>query len=299
MTHFRCKARFCLLLLLLRANDAAASVCHPIAENRIALQLYSVASLAQPHAGQDPSAALGDLFETLHEIGYRNMERFGGTLGVTPDAYRAAAQAARIKIIGDHGPLDATAWDRHLAEAAAFDQAYVGSEGFGPPGIGTRDAVLATARNLNARGQAAAARGLHLYVHNHEAEFSTKYPYDVDRNGHPRTVSAWEIVAANTDPNLVNFEIDVHWARRAFGLDHFDALLAFLRKYAPRIAMLHVKDTAADGSITDLGRGTTDWPRLFDAAGPGVRYYVWEYDDPPDPMASARIAYRYLRCTRP
>ena len=37
---------------------------------------------------------------------------------------------------------------------------------------------------------------------------------------------------------------------------------------------------------------------VFAAAGPTVRYYIWEYDNPPDPVASARIAYRYLTCQR-
>jgi sugar phosphate isomerase/epimerase len=300
MTHFRCKARLWLWLLLVPVGGGMASAaCRPVPADKIALQLYSVARLAQPRSGQDPAATLTGLFKTLHEIGYRNVERFGGTLGVAPDAYRAAAHAAQIGIIGSHDPLDAETWERYLTEAAAFGQRYVGSAGFGPPGLDTLEHVLATARNLNARGRAAAAHGLHLYVHNHQAEFETRYRYDIDGNARPRPVSAWEIVAANTDPALVSFEIDVHWARRAFGLERFDDLLAFLRKYAARIVMLHVKETAADGSITDLGRGTTDWARLFDAAGEGVRYYIWEYDDPPDPLASARIAYRYLRCARP
>ncbi len=34
--------------------------------------------------------------------------------------------------------------------------------------------------------------------------------------------SAWEIVAANTDPRYVHFEVDIHWARVGIGLDKFD-----------------------------------------------------------------------------
>ena len=56
--------------------------------------------------------------------------------------------------------------------------------------------------------------------------------------------------------------------------------------------------TAADGAITDLGKGITDWPAVFAAAGSHVRYYVWEYDGDPDPFKSADIAYRTLSCAR-
>ena len=103
-------------------------------------------------------------------------------------------------------------------------------------------------------------------------------------------------MAANTDPKLVHFEVDVHWTRVGFGLDKFNDVLAFLRAHRDRIEILHVKDSAPDGAITDLGRGTTDWAKVFEAAGPQIRYYIWEYDDDPDPFRSAAIAWRTLTC---
>ena len=116
--------------------------------------------------------------------------------------------------------------------------------------------------------------------------------------GRAETATAWEIVAAKTDPRYVSFEIDVHWARLANGLENFDDLLAFLQKHRNRIVLLHIKDTAPDGKIADLGRGTTDWRRLIAAAGPQIAYYLWEFDGPPAPMESARIAYAYMTCGR-
>ena len=75
--------------------------------------------------------------------------------------------------------------------------------------------------------EAAAAEGLTLYVHNHTGEFDNRFLYD-HGDGKPVMTSAWEIVAANTDPRFVQFEIDVFWARLAFKPDRFDDLLAFL-----------------------------------------------------------------------
>jgi hypothetical protein len=39
-------------------------------------------------------------------------------------------------------------------------------------------------------------------MHNHAAEVSTTYSYDIKKNGKPEMVSALEIVAANTDPPM-------------------------------------------------------------------------------------------------
>ena len=234
----------------------------------------------------------------MHAIGFRNMEGLGDRLPAPVAAYKTALQNAGILQMSSHRPLDRARWNAILDEAVALGQSHVGAPGFGEPGIGSLKDTLATAANLNAFGKAAAAKGLRLYVHNHDEEIKTKYSYDLDKTGHPRMVSAWEIVAANTDPRYVHFEVDIHWTRIGFGLDKFDDMLAFLRQYRSRIEMLHVKDTAANGAITDLGKGTTNWPAVFEAAGPRIAYYVWEYDDDPAPFQSAEIAYRYLSCEK-
>ena len=105
----------------------------------------------------------------------------------------------------------------------------------------------------------------------------------------------------NTDPSLVTFEIDVHWALEGLNYNQ-DALVAFLRKYSKRISMLHVKGsdpTQNPGTIpsTDFARITdaggpkdvTDWKRIFEAAA-DVDYYHWEYDMSPDAFASSKVA---------
>ncbi len=295
-------ATFGLLLTVHGANAA----CTPLSDNKIGFQLYNMLGamippdkMAAAVAGGPvtiPIPTLASTFARMHAIGFRNMEGLGDRLPAPLAAYKAAMRKNGLAQIGSHRPLDKMKWNAILDEAMALGQTDIGAPGFGEPGIGSLKDTLATAANLNTFGQAAAAKGLRLYVHNHDSEIKTKYLYDLDRNGHARMVSAWEIVAANTDPRLVHFEVDVHWTRVGFGLDRFADVLAFLRQYRSRIEMLHVKDTAADGSIVDLGKGTTDWPAIFAAAGPQIHYYIWEYDDDPDPFKSADIAYRYLRC---
>jgi len=293
--------------LLLLAGSASAA-CIPVPQSKIAFQLYNMLGAMIPAkdmpaavAGGPVAISLSTLDSTLAKmsaIGFTNMEGLGDRLPAPRTDYQKLLRKNGVAQFSSHRPLDETRWPAILDEAVALGQSHVGAPGFGEPGIGSLKDTLATAANLNRFGKAAAARGLRLYVHNHDEEIKTRYLYDLDRNGRPRMATAWEIVAANTDPRIVHFEVDVHWTRVGFGLDHFADVLGFLRRYRARIDMLHVKDTDARGGITDLGKGTTDWPAVFAAAGPGIRYYIWEYDDDPTPFASAAIAYHTLRCEK-
>ena len=165
---------------------------------------------------------------------------------------------------------------------------------------------------LNELGTKARAKGLWVYGHNHDAEFATKLQYDVNGDGVKETVPAIEVVMLNTDPSLVTFEIDVHWALEGLGYNQ-DALVAFLRKYSKRISMLHVKGsdpTQNPGTIpsTDFARITdaggpkdvTDWKRIFDGRGRrrllplGVRHVAGRRS-PPRRSPSNLLELRHVR----
>jgi sugar phosphate isomerase/epimerase len=280
--------------------------CTPIPGEKIALQLYSVRNALQPPAqggrGTTPATAesIDLVFGQLRTIGFRNAELYSGTLGLTIPAYKALLDKHGIHALGAHGSLttDLAVWDKTIANAVELGQSpFIGSAGFtaGNQSINTYDGAMAIAANLNKLGEAAAAKGLRLYMHNHAPEFSTQY--DVPAAGGKTSKMRFiDVIMANTNPRYVHFQIDVHWARVGFGLDKFDELLAFLQSHRDRIDLLHVKDTDSMGRYTDLGKGTTDWVKLFAAAGPQIRYYIWELDDQAHPMPSAQIAYDYLTC---
>ncbi len=309
MSHFRT-----ILIMGSLATSAVAQAvrtCTPLSDAKIAIQMFSMnGALRDPNAapaaagrgarGGTPPAIVDSVLAGLHSIGYKNAE-LAGLFGQPIGTVRPLMEKNQIKVIGNHGNFtaDLSVWDQTIADAKALDQdPMIGSAGYGPPGLnGGIENVLATAANLNKLGEAAAAKGLALYMHNHAAEVSTTYSYDIRKNGKPEMVSALEIVAANTDPRYVHFEIDVHWALNAYKGNQ-DELNAFLNRLKGRIIALHVKDTAPDGKITDLGAGVIDWPRVYAAAGPDVKYYIWEYDGAPEPMKNAEIAYKYMRCMK-
>lgn len=297
--------------------QAGDSGCRPIPARQIAFQLATVmpgfmppgaialpnpdparmragtANPPLPQLAPDP-ARFAAMLAGLRAAGFRNMERFGGTLMLPGDEYARILAQSGIRVFSSHGSLEQPEWSAELDRAQALGQAYVGSWGFGPFGFDTYENVIATAALLDRRGREAAARGLRLIVHDHQAGLTFRYPDKRSGRGRTEPMTAWEIVAARTDPRFVKFEVDIHWARKALGSE--DALVAFLRRNRGRIELLHLKGTMADGTITDLGRGMENLPRIIAAAGTGVRYYIWEYERPADPLRSARIAYDALRC---
>lgn len=250
-------------------------------------------------AGAKPDPArLESVLKQIAAIGYRNIEGFDLIGADNPAAYAKLLKDNGLQAVASHANLAKDKWPATLAAAKARGQRFIGSGGFGAPGLDTLDHVLETARNLNALGEAAAAEGLTLYVHNHTGEFDSRFLYD-HGDGKPVMTSAWEIVAANTDPRFVQFEVDIFWARLAFKPDRLDDLLAFLTKYRSRIALLHMKDMAPNAAVADMGAGTTDWRRVIEAAGPQIAYYIYEFDFPSDPAKSAKIGFDYLGCGSP
>jgi sugar phosphate isomerase/epimerase len=288
------------------ASAFAAPACLSVPAAKIGLQIYSVRAAVRPlpAPGTPPgtpqapyeAAKLDAVLGQLQQIGWRNFENVNGDWGLGTGAYKALLDKHQLKAVASHDGLTDETWAATLDRAVALGQTYVGSGGYGAPGLDSLAQVLKTAEHLNKLGEQASAKGLKFYVHNHWREFNSVYPFDLNGDGKTEPVSAWEIIAAKTDPRFVNFEVDVHWARVAYGLDNYDQVLKFLEKYRSRVVLLHIKDTAPDGKYTDLGLGTTDWAKLVTAAGPQIGYYLWENDTPENPMASAKIAYDYMTC---
>jgi len=72
---------------------------------------------------------------------------------------------------------------------------------------------------------------------------------------------------------------------------------AMIEKLAGRVKLLHLKDFAEDGKMTDVGSGTLDFPALI-AAGraAGVEHMFVEHDFPPKPYwPSVEASVGYLR----
>jgi sugar phosphate isomerase/epimerase len=75
------------------------------------------------------------------------------------------------------------------------------------------------------------------------------------------------------------------------------AVRAVFARWPGRFRMVHVKDStgAPRHEMTDVGRGTIDWKRIFARREQaGIRHFFVEHDQPADPFASIRASYAYL-----
>jgi sugar phosphate isomerase/epimerase len=261
----------------------------------IGLQLYTVREAANKDL-------LGTL-KTLQSIGYREVETAG--------FYGKSGKELR-KILADHGMTAPSAHSsmgdiqkdmQKLVDGAAevgaryFVCAFPGL----PPGVtlaGGGGAIASAitldhwkwnAEQLNKLGEVAKKAGLQAGYHNHNMEFRSY-------NG----VLAMDELIKLTDPSMVTIELDLAWVVTA-GQDP----VAYLKKHASRISMLHVKDVSKDAVTTttelksqtvEVGRGKIDWKSIFAACDPKhlKHYFVEQENFTGSTLDAVRASYEYL-----
>ena len=104
------------------------------------------------------------------------------------------------------------------------------------------DAELDTqAKALNRLGAELRGRGMKLVIHHHDPELM-------------ENAREWKHIAKNTDPKLVRFCVDVHWALRG-GQDP----VAFVREALPRTSSYHLRNSKQGVWLEDLVDGDVDY----------------------------------------
>ncbi|NQT24717.1 sugar phosphate isomerase/epimerase [candidate division KSB1 bacterium] len=134
---------------------------------------------------------------------------------------------------------------------------------------------------FNEVGQACHDAGLKFAYHNHMHEFVTIDSADF----------MYDILLNETDPALVDFELDIGWAVAA-GVDP----LAYFEKYPGRFKLFHVKDMDEENQSVVVGKGTIDFVSIFAQSElAGAKYYVVEYEGREDPIASVAESVSFLK----
>ena len=195
-------------------------------------------------------------------MGYRNVEPF--TLsGLTAEQYRALLDKYGLKASARHVDVGTPGEPGGHRPDHRADNRILGIKYFGsgstpifPPIYTTEAQWVAYAEYLDQLGEAARKAGQTLMVHNHDIEFEAVFG--------GRTV--FDIIAANTDPRNVVFQLDLYWAANGGGMDN---PVEVLERYGKRIQLFHVKDMAAGafpGPIEIVGEGIIDFPEIFAAS---------------------------------
>jgi sugar phosphate isomerase/epimerase len=262
------------------------------------IQLYTVGADMQ----KDPAGTL----HALRQIGYVTVEAAGfGAL--TPAGLRKAVDDAGLKCPSAHLMFSTADPGPLFDQAHALGVQYVVSSVLTakPFGKSMQEAIQAlqsqtaddfkkNAALANDIAHKAKAAGFQYAYHNHNFEFR-------DLGGGK---TGYDILLAETDPDVVKFEADCGWMCAA-GRDPVD----FFERYPNRYRMIHVKDfikgppttnlAGADRPTgTELGRGFIDYKRIFAATrAAGVEYYFSEQEPPftdMTPLAAAKVDYEYM-----
>jgi sugar phosphate isomerase/epimerase len=240
----------------------------------IGVQLYTVRSLLE----RDFEGTLA----ALAVIGYREVE-LAGYHGRTPADVHAALGRTGLLAPSAHVSIDAIRRDlpRLLDEAHLLGHRFI-VVAWIPEAQRSLDGYRAVADLFNRAGERARTAGIGFAYHNHAFEFDRldgRLPYD--------------LLLERCEAPHVAFEMDLYWIVKGGGDP-----LAYFARWPGRFPLLHLKDSTGppDHRMVDVGAGRIPWKAIFarrDQAG--IRHAFVEHDAPPDPLASLRRSYDYLR----
>lgn len=232
------------------------------ATNTFGLQLYTL----RDDLPNDPKGIL----KQVSSFGYKQIEGYEGPQGLFwgmgHKDFKSYMDDLGMAYVASH-----CAWQEDL-ETKAAQAGEIGMKYLICPYLGSQDnldAFKKFAAQFNQAGEICKKHGLRFAYHNHAYSFKPvegQLPQDVMMN--------------ETDPALVDFEIDMYWVADA-GAD----IEAWLKKYEGRFKLCHVKDrmknadpTASNNSCT-LGEGSIDFPELLKVANKnGVEYFIVEQE---------------------
>jgi sugar phosphate isomerase/epimerase len=256
------------------SRGASAFAAPPRRLTRIGLQLYTV----RGEMGRDLAGTLA----RVAEIGYTEVE-FASYFGRSPREIRELLARHGLTSPSTHVPFGAIQkdWARTLDEASTIGHQWVTIPWIPEEQRRNVDGWKRVSEMYNRAATEAKAAGLRFAYHNHDFELQR-----VDG------IVPLDLLLTETDPALVDFELDLYWLVRAGGdpLDYF-------ARFPKRFPLVHVKDSAGppEHRMVDVGRGTIDFRRIVARSEQaGIEHYFVEHDQPADPMASVRESFQYL-----
>ncbi|MCX7919565.1 MAG: sugar phosphate isomerase/epimerase [bacterium] len=229
-------------------------------KERVALALYTVRDeLAKDYIGT---------LKKVAEIGYPAVQISGSWSGnLSAQELKSVLADFGLTPAGAHVPLDKL--ENELESVLEFHN-LIGNNYLVCPWIPverrqTVDDWKKIGEIFNQIGSRCKAHGFEFAYHNHSFEFvkfSGKYAYDI----------LFETCA----PDLVKTEIDVYWVHHGG-----ENPAEYIRKYADRSPLVHLKDMANDEkqSFAEVGYGILDWDDIFAACQEAkMQWYIVEQD---------------------
>jgi sugar phosphate isomerase/epimerase len=213
-------------------------------------------------------------------IGYKEVE-FAGYGDHSPQQVRGLLDDLELKSPSSH--VDAVTIRNNplslIEMATAIGNDYLTVAWLDPKDRQSLDDYKRWAETFNHAGEVCRENGIRLAYHNHDFELLSidgQLPFD--------------ILLSETDPALVDFELDMFWARKA-GQD----IVNILNRAPGRFTMAHIKDIDEQGNMVGVGTGVIDFESILgNEAAIGLRHLFVELDHPSDPFKFAAISYPAL-----
>lgn len=299
-----CIALYCIRILINKLNIVM------VHKNRIILLIIAIVLSAAPSYAQDNFGGLAlytvrddmgeDAKATLQKVadaGYAYIEAagydHGKFYGMEPQAFKTYLDRVGLTPVSTHmGGVTMENADQQIADAKAAGFTYF-TIPVPPMGMFTFDRESMTmgmdgsvedlATILTTLGKKCEEAGLKLLYHNHDFE------YKENEDG----VVPIDYLLENTDPDYVNFQMDLYWVTRA-GADP----VAYFEKYPGRFKLWHVKDMDKEGKFAPVGEGTIDFSRILKKKNAsGMENYFVEQDMTWDkkPLEVIKISHKGLK----
>ena len=249
---------------------------------KFGIQLYSLRDVLP----NDPKGVL----KQVADFGYKQIEGYEGGKGMfwgmSNIEFKKYMDDLGMSFVSSHCDTSKD-FEKKVADAAAIGMKYLIYPFEGPNK--TIDDYKKLTDDFNKKGEICKKNGIRFAFHNHHFSF-------IAING----VFPQDILMQNTDPSLVDFEMDIYWVVTP-GQDP----VAWLKKYPNRFPLVHVKDrtkgatASADSCI--LGQGSINYPSILkEARKLGVHYYIVEQEKYANstPIDSAKADAEYMKKVR-
>ncbi len=243
------------------------------------LQLWSV----RDDMGKDAKGTL----KQVASYGYRQIESFEGSKGIfwgmSNTELKKYLDELGMTIVSSHCDIEKD-FEKKAADAAAIGMKYLMCPYKGPQK--SIDDFKKFADEFNQKGEICKKNGIRFAYHNHDYSFK-----EIDGQ------MPQDVMMKNTDPLLVDFEMDIYWVVTA-GQDPQE----WLKKYPSRFRACHVKDRIKNSTEHDascvLGEGSINFPKILKTAkSSGVEYYIVEHErwDNTTPIKAAGADAAYMK----
>jgi len=245
------------------------------------IQLYSV----KENMAEDPVETI----KAMASYGYTQLEGFDGGKGIfwgmSNTAFKSLVDDLGLDFIASHANTFQNL-EQQAEQAGAIGMKYLICPWVGPQK--SMDDFKRLAEEFNKQGEICKKHGLRFAYHNHG------YTFDELEGQIPQ-----DYLMENTDPNLVDFEMDTYWVYTA-GTDPVD----YIKRYPNRFVLGHVKDKSPDlpfeepNGSTLIGKGMMDFPSILRTGmDNGMKYFIVEQErfDEITPMEAAKRNAAYMK----